>query len=192
MLPRSGFPSISHRFPRAPSSPAVADLILVRHKIMKRNLILPLILIALASQQLTAEKPKSVAQSSPEGLVSDLYKLDEKKQSPFSQTKDHGLVTKYFSEPLAQLIWKDAVKSKGEVGALDADPLYDAQDFDIKKFSLRKSKSEKDSAEVIASFENMGHKTEITFSLVLTKTGWQISDIKYADGRHLVGLLGGK
>jgi len=170
----------------------VADLVFVTHKIMKRSLILTLILIALASQQLTAETAKSVAQSSPEGLVADLYKLDEKKQSPFSQTKDHGLVTRYFSERLAQLIWKDAVKSKGEVGALDADPLYDAQDFDIKKFSLRKSKSEKDSAEVIASFENMGHQTEITFSLVLTKTGWRISDIKYADGRHLVGLLGGK
>src|SRR5437763_3643342 len=99
---------------------------------MKRNLILPLILIALASQQLTAETPKSIAQSSPESLVSDLYKLDEKKQSPFSQTKDHGLVTKYFSESLAQLIWKDAVKSKDEVGGLDADPLYDAQDFDSK------------------------------------------------------------
>jgi hypothetical protein len=37
----------------------------------------------------------------------------------------------------------------------------------------------------------MGHKTEIAFSLVLTKTGWKISDIKYADGRHLVGLLSG-
>src|SRR5207249_6988258 len=108
----------------------------------------------------------------PEGLDSDRYKLEQKKQSPLSQTKDHGLETKYFSQRLAQLIWKDAVASKGEVGALDFDPLYDAQDFDIKKFSLRKSKSEKDSAEVIASFENMGHKTEITFSLLLTKTGW--------------------
>jgi len=150
---------------------------------MKRNLILPLILIALASQQLTAETPKSVAQSSPEGLVSDLYKLDEKKQSPFSQTKDHGLVTKYFSERLAQLIWKDAVKSKGEVGALDFDPLYDAQDFDIKKFSLRKSKSENDSAEVIASFENMGHKTEITFSLVLTKTEKRVGKFRTSSMR---------
>src|SRR2546428_14075854 len=104
---------------------------------MERNLILPLILIALASQQLTAETPKSVAQSSPEGLVSDLYKLDEKKQSPFSQTKDHGLVTKYFSERLAQLIWNVAMKSKGEVSALDAHPIYDAQGFDIKKISLQ-------------------------------------------------------
>jgi len=54
---------------------------------MKSNLILPLILIALASQQLTAEKPKSVAQSSPEGLVSDLYKLDEKNRALFHKPR---------------------------------------------------------------------------------------------------------
>src|SRR5947209_18796860 len=104
------------------------DISYIRHKIIKLNPILTLIFIALASQQLTAETPKSVAQSSPEGLVSELYKLHEKKQSPFFQTKDHGVMTQYFSERLAQLIWKDAVTSKGEVGALDFDPLYDAQD----------------------------------------------------------------
>jgi len=38
----------------------------------------------------------------------------------------------------------------------------------------------KDSAEVIASFENMGQKTEITFSLFL-QNGLENSDIKYAD-----------
>jgi hypothetical protein len=54
---------------------------------MKRNLILPLILMALATQQLTAETPKSVAQSSPEGLVSDLYKLDEKNRALFHKPK---------------------------------------------------------------------------------------------------------
>jgi hypothetical protein len=154
---------------------------------MKLQLVFTVFLLVGTIKQSSAETP--VPQSSPETLVSDLYK---QKNSPFFQTKDHGLVNKYFSEDLAQLIWKDAVSSKGEVGALDFDPRYDAQDTDIKKFSLRKSKSEKDSAEVIASFENMGHKTEITFSLVLTRMGWKISDIKYADGRHLVGLLSGK
>jgi hypothetical protein len=48
------------------------------------------------------------------------------------------------------------------------------------------------SAQVIASFEAMGHKTEIAYSLVVTKKGWQISNIKYADDRNLVGLLSGK
>jgi hypothetical protein len=38
----------------------------------------------------------------------------------------------------------------------------------------------------------MGHKTEITYSLVLTKMGWKISNIKFADGRNLVGLLSDK
>ena len=59
-------------------------------------------------------------------------------------------------------------------------------------FALRKSKSGKDEAEVIAAFENMDHKTEITYSLVLTKMGWKISNIRYADGRDLVGLLSGR
>jgi Protein of unknown function (DUF3828) len=154
---------------------------------MKLKLIFALFLLAGSVQPSSAET--TVPQSSPETLVSDLYK---QKNSPFSQTKDRGLVNKYFSERLAQLIWKDAVSSKGEVGALDFDPLYDAQDVDIKKFSLRKSRSEKNTAEVIASFENMGHKTEVTYTLVLAKMGWQIADIKYSDGRSLVRLLGGK
>ena len=154
---------------------------------MKLKLVSTVFLLLGTIQLSSAETP--VHQSSPEALVSDLYK---QKSSPFFQTKDHGLVSKYFAERLAQLIWKDAVSSKGEVGALDFDPRYDAQDTDIKKFSLRKSTSGKDSAEVIASFENMGHKTEITYSLVLIKMGWKISNIKYADGRNLVGLLNAK
>jgi len=154
---------------------------------MKLKLVFILFVLVGSKQLSSAETP--VPQSSPDALVSDLYK---QKNSPFFQTEDHGLVNKYFSERLAQLIWKDAVSSKGEVGALDFDPRYDAQDTDIKKFSLRNSKSGKDSAEVIASFENMGHKTEITYSLVLTKMGWKISNFKYADGRNLVGLLSGK
>ncbi len=81
---------------------------------MKLNLILSLIIIVLADRQLAAEIP--AAALSPEGVVSDLYKLDA----------------------------------------------------------------------------NMGHKTEITFLLVLTKAGWKVSDIKYADGRHLIGFLSGK
>ena len=154
---------------------------------MKLKLLFTVFLLVRTLQQSSAETP--VPQSSPEALISDLYR---QKSSPFFQTKDHGLVSKYFSERLAQLIWKDAVSSKGEVGALDFDPRYDAQDTDIKKFSLRNSKSGKDEAEVIASFENMGHKTEITYSLVLTKMGWKISNIKYVDGRNLVGLLSAK
>lgn len=74
---------------------------------MKLKLILTVFLLVGDIPLSFAETP--VSQSSPEALVVDLYK---QKNSPFSQTKDRGLVTKYFSEHLAQLIWKDAVSAK--------------------------------------------------------------------------------
>ena len=84
---------------------------------MKLKLVFTVFLLLGTIQLSSAEAP--VHQSSPEALVSDLYK---QKSSPFFQTRDHGLVSKYFAERLAQLIWKDAVSSKGEVGALDFEP----------------------------------------------------------------------
>jgi hypothetical protein len=79
---------------------------------------------------------------SPDALVSDLYKAAKQKHSPFFQTRSRALLYKYFEKSLADLIWKDAVHSKGEVGAIDGDPLYDAQDIEIKKFAIKKPKYE--------------------------------------------------
>ena len=104
---------------------------------MKLKLLFTVFLLVRTLQQSSAETP--VPQSSPEALVSDLYK---QKSSPFFQTKDHGLVSKYFSERLAQLIWKDAVSSKGEVGALDFDPVTT-----LKTLISKSSRSENPSLE---------------------------------------------
>ena len=70
---------------------------------------------------------------SPNALVADLYRVHNQKHSPFFQTRSRALLYKYFEKGLADMIWKDAVHSKGEVGAIDGDPLYNAQDMDIKK-----------------------------------------------------------
>jgi len=56
---------------------------------------------------------------SPNALVADLYKAHQQKRSPFFQTRSRALLYKYFEKNLADMIWKDAVKSKGEVGAID-------------------------------------------------------------------------
>jgi len=76
-----------------------------------------------------------VPSSTPEALVAP-FPDTRQKRSPFFQTRSRALLTLYFTRELADLIWKDAVTSKGEVGALDGDPLYDAQDFEIKKFLI--------------------------------------------------------
>jgi hypothetical protein len=138
----------------------------------------------------SADPSKPATQSSPEAVVADLYKQQDRKAGPFFQIKSRELIEKYFTAQLAQLIYKDA--SKKEDAHLDFDPLYDAQDFKIKDFAIHKTKSEETKAEVTASFDNIGVKTKIVYSLELTKAGWRIADVRYKDHPSLVALLSGK
>jgi len=123
--------------------------------------------------------------SSPDGLVKDLYRVHNQKHSPFFQTRSRALLDKYFEKGLANLIWKDARTSKGEVGVIDGDPLYDAQDMEIKKFAIAKPRYEEGRALVDATFENFGQRKTITYIVVKGPTGWRIRDIVYAEGRTL-------
>lgn len=75
--------------------------------------------------------PPKIEPFPPTLWVVDLYRQHNRKRSPFFQTRSRALINKYFAKALADLIWKDAMKAKGEVGALGADPLYDAQDTEI-------------------------------------------------------------
>ena len=160
-------------------------------KILKSTLLLAALL--LGSNQWAHSAAKVTKQTSPDALVTELYRQSGRKHSPFFQTKSRALVDKYFEKHLADLIWKDAITSKGEVGALDGDPLYNAQDTEIKNFVIHKATVENGAAEVKVSFENFGKKEEIVF-LLSSKTrlaGWKILNIKYPDGSDLLGILKG-
>jgi hypothetical protein len=133
-----------------------------------------------ALAQANAAKPIS-----PDALVADLYKANKQKRSPFFQTHSRALLYEYFEKSLADLIWKDAVHSKGEVGAIDGDPLYDAQDMEIKKFAIKKPRYEEGRALVDVTFENFGKQQTIMFIVVKGKAGWRIRDIVYSEGRTL-------
>lgn len=124
-----------------------------------------------------------------EALVADLYKQHDAKKSPFFQTKNRALVDKYFTKSLADLIWKDATSSKGEVGAIDGDPLYNAQDTEIKNFAVGKGDVKGDIATVAATFTNFGEKQTVTFALKQVNAAWKIDDIKYGNGDSLMKWL---
>ncbi len=128
---------------------------------------------------------------SPNALVADLYRVHNAKHSPFFQTRSRALLYKYFAKSLADMIWKDAVSSKGEVGALDGDPLYDAQDMEIKKFAIGKPSYEGGKAKVNVNFDNFGKPQSFVFTLVNGRTGWRIDNIEYGEGRSLRGYLKG-
>ncbi|MEP6947457.1 MAG: DUF3828 domain-containing protein [Acidobacteriota bacterium] len=125
----------------------------------------------------------------PETLVAELYKAHDAQKSPFFQTKDRSLVDKYFSKPLADLIWKDAISSGNEVGAIDGDPLYNAQDVEIKNFAVGKGEVKGDKANVPVTFTNFGKKQSIIFALVTVNGGWKIENIIYGNGENLLKWL---
>jgi len=83
------------------------------------------------------------------------------------------------------------------VGAIDGDPIYNAQDMEIKHFVIHEPDVVKgqsgDEAEVKVTFENFGAKKEIIFVLRRSTgpRGWKISNIKYDDGADLLGILKG-
>ena len=147
---------------------------------MKRNItIFFLVIVALATSA-----SASYAQS-PDALVADLYKQHDAKRSPFFQTKSRARVDKYFTNGLADMIWKDAITSKGEVGALDGDPLYDTQDAKIRHFAVGKASIKGDTATVPVTFTNFGKKEKIDFSLKKVKGVWKIDNINYGSGGSL-------
>lgn len=121
-------------------------------------------------------------------LVTDLYKQHDAQKSPFFQ-KDRARIDKYFTKALGDLILRDATKPVDEIGALGADPLYDGQDFEIKKFAVGKAVIEGEKATVPVTFENFGEKKKVTISLALTDNAWKISDIKYDHGASLFSIL---
>ncbi|MFL6374504.1 MAG: hypothetical protein ACJ73D_07565 [Pyrinomonadaceae bacterium] len=116
-----------------------------------------------------------------EALVAALYKAGDGKNSPFFQTKSRVLVDKYFTKSLGDLIWNDEVssaKAKG-VGVIEADPLYDAQDEDIKKLAIGHAEVKGNAAIVPVTFTNFGKKQTIKYHLTLVKSAWKIYDIEY-------------
>ena len=132
---------------------------------------------------------KLPATTSPKKVVTDLYSAHRGKADPLQYPASKKLLGDYFEKGLLSLFLKDQLESKGEVGKLDFDPLYAAQDFDIKDFSVALVAEQKDSAEVAASFKNIGTSEKIVFLLLPTAQGWRITDIKYSDGSTLKGIL---
>lgn len=118
-------------------------------------------------------------------LVADLYAQHGQGNSPFFQTDDRTRLEKYFEPKFAELIWNDAVSAQGEVGVLGFDPLYDAQDTEIKNFVVQPATVEGDGAQVAAEFSNFGENQRIVYSLVPVAGQWRISDMTFADGRTL-------
>ena len=124
--------------------------------------------------------------ATPKDLVAQLYQAHRSKHDPLVETK---LLDRYFDAPLLKLYLKDKQEAKGEVGRLDGDPLYNAQDMEISHFSISSPETAKGEAQVTVRFKNMGKSARIVYVLIPASAGWRISDIRYDDGSSLKKIL---
>jgi len=153
---------------------------------MRTFIVVTIFLFNLCGVQAETDSP---AATSPTKVVTDLYKAHKGKADPLQDPASEKLLGAYFEKGLLSLYLKDQAEYKGDVGQLEFDPLYNAQDFEIKDFSVALITQKKDSAEVAASFKNMGKNEKIMFLLSNTAQGWRIADIKYSDRHTLKEIL---
>jgi hypothetical protein len=162
---------------------------------MNRTLLVALFFLAASFSLMAglpvAEQSAATKRLSPNALISDLYQQHDRKRGPFFQSKSRTLLDKYFEKGLADMIWKDRVSAKGEVGVIDGDPLYDAQDMEIKKFAIGKAVYDAGKARIDVSFENFGKPKKLVFILANGKSGWKIDDIDYGENGTLRGWFKG-
>lgn len=150
-----------------------------------KNLSITLIALCCATVG-TAQK---AAPLNPDAIVKSLYTAQKAEKGPFFQTEDKARVDKYFTKSFANLLWKDAVESKGEVGRIDFDPLYGSQDPQITDFVIGETgwggdkKFGPDTEAVVqVTFKDSGKEKMISYRFLQGKNKeWKIDDIRYPD-----------
>lgn len=159
-------------------------------KTTKSFLIAIITLAALNASAHAVQVSKPGRRVAPRSVVQNLYS-QHKRQSPFFQTRSRVLLDRYFTVELADLIWQDARSSRGEVGAIGGDPLFNAQDMQIKNFSVGEGTVGAGGSEVPVSFTNFGQQHQVRFRLIRAGVSWKIADIAYDNDTTLEGILRG-
>ncbi|HSK73536.1 MAG TPA: DUF3828 domain-containing protein [Pyrinomonadaceae bacterium] len=143
-----------------------------------------------AAQASSSSNSNPAQQISPDALVKDLYKVHgqdfENQSERILDGKSRRLLDKYFDKNLADLFWKDLTLHQEEVGVIDFDPFYNAQDIEIKNLSVGKAQIEGEKATVAVTFNNYSQKETVTYLLAKKNGAWKISDIRYKSGDTLL------
>ena len=156
-------------------------------KTINVSLILLLVILGGVSTH-AAQRAKKT--NSPDGVVRELYRVHNDGKGGVFEAKGKKYIYKFFDQKLADLIWKDITETpEGEVGSLDFDPLYNAQDTGITNFQIGKPVVEGDKSTVLVSFRNFGKRTRIKFEMHNGKEGWRIKNVIYSDKSDLIKIL---
>ena len=150
--------------------------------------LIPLLVILGSVFSHAAQRAKPT--NSPDSVIRELYRVHNHGKGGVFEAKEKKYIYKFFDQKLADLIWKDITETpEGEVGSLDFDPLYNAQDTGITNFQIGKPVVEGDKSTVLVSFRNFGKRTRIKFEMHHGNEGWRITNVVYGDKSDLVKIL---
>lgn len=144
--------------------------------------LIALVLLALAAPAVAQPVPDRT----PEDLVGFIYKqyVGQKPTDEIFRWTEKAMAQRLFEPALARgLIRALNSPANREEPVIDFDPFVDAQDFEIKSFTLKAERKDAERARIVASFDNMGEPRRVTYDLVSTKAGWRIHDISWGPGR---------
>jgi hypothetical protein len=146
---------------------------------------------SLAPAAVFAQKAQPQQPSTPAAVVAELYRVHRNGYGHVFEKSGRRLQQKFFDKNLAGLLWKDLTETpEGDVGNLDFDPLYNAQDTKITNFRIGAPVVDGANVNVPVSFNNFGQRTNIRFLLVNEGGVWKIANIFYKEG-DLVKILSG-
>lgn len=137
-------------------------------------------LLALCAIALATFAAFAAQSDDPAAFVRALYKEHDAGRGPFFQTESKQSIARWFDAQLTDLIWKDALEAAGEVGRLEADPLYDSQDTDgMKNLEVRTVERKAGTARVLVTYDQFRQKVAIDYRLTRGSSGWRITNIHY-------------
>jgi hypothetical protein len=129
---------------------------------------------------------------SPENFLRHLYAQYAPGKNPVAF--DYPDAAPLVDASLLALLHRDQEAAKGEVGAIDYDPVCQCQDWEaLKIVSLRVTPSGADHATGTVTFDNGTGRAKwratVRFDLVRVAGAWKIHDIGSKDAASLQGLL---
>jgi Protein of unknown function (DUF3828) len=158
-----------------------------------RVMVVSLFLMCFAPVVATSVQARtSESLNSPTSVIRNLYREHNDGRGHLFEARGKVRLYRFFDKRLADLIWKDIHETPdGEVGNLDFDPLYNAQDTKITQFRISSPALAGDKATVVVSFKNFGQLTKIKFQMVKRGQAWKIENIDYGDDSNLIKIMSG-
>jgi hypothetical protein len=144
----------------------------------------------------TATSPVAAAASTPEQVVEAIYASASANAGGDARTPltDDTLRVRWFAADLAAALKRDqdTAVARGEVGALDFDPISASQDPSYEGLTVTAGPASTDRAQVAAAFRTVdGQPVRLEYTLTQDQGAWRVAEIAKpgADGWSLRQIL---